>query len=332
MSAERVRLADVQPTSVEWLWRGYVPLGKLTLVEGDPGLGKSTVLLDLAARASVGGTTPTGEPLAVLDTLLVTAEDDASDTIRPRLDRAGGDPARIHHVSSLTLPDDVDELRRHVAETGAKLIVVDPIVAHLRDGVRTENDHQVRRALAPVVDVAGEFGCAAIAVRHLRKGEGPALYRGGGTIGFAGLARSVLAVARDPDDEDRAVLASTKVNVARRPASLAYRLVADGPFDIARVAWEGESDHSAESLIGTGQGIERRPTKIQQMADSIRRVVVQAGGEIAAKDANDALDAEGWTLNSNSLITSARQRAGVESYQPNIGAPWLWRLARDDRL
>jgi hypothetical protein len=326
MPGERARLADVTPTRVAWLWPGYVPLGKLTLLDGDPGLGKSTLVLDLAARGSIGGTTPTGEPLASFTTLIVTAEDGAADTIRPRLDKAGADPERVWHIADLTLPDDAAQLAEHVAETGAKLLVVDPIVAHLSDSVRTASDHAVRRALVPLAQIAEEHGCAVVAIRHLRKQvDGPAIYRGGGSIGFAGIARSVLAVGRDPDDEDQAVLMVVKSNLSAQRAPLTYRLTADGPYDPAGVEWMGESAHSTETLLGSPDQV-RPQTKVAQLAGEIRVLVESAGGSIGAHDALQALAATGIPYTSPSLVR-ARQIAGVESEKAGFGEGWVWRLA-----
>ena len=320
-------LADVQPTRVRWLWPGYVPLAKVTILDGDPGLGKSTIMLDLAARGSVGGTTPTGQPLTRFDTIIVTNEDDASDTIRPRLDLAGGDASRVHLRTDLTLPDDAEILEDNISAKSAKLVYIDPIVAYLGEKVRTASDHHIRRALAPLVDIARRQGCAIVAIRHLNKQSGSdAVYRGGGSIGFAGLARAVLAVGRDPDDPERFVLAPVKINVARRPTSLAYRLEAAGPYEPARVAWDGESDHTAESLIGRDRDSARDKSKVEQLADAMRELVAANGRSMAARDAYSALEAEGWDLTSNDLKNRARNKAGIQTVKGGMDEGWLWRL------
>jgi hypothetical protein len=323
-----VALADIEPTRVEWLWPGYIPLGKLTILDGDPGLGKSTILLDLAARASRGETTPTGTPLGTFSTIVITAEDDAADTIRPRLDVAGGDPSRVYHLAKLTLPDEADRLARLVDRTAARLVVIDPLVAYLADGVKTNSDHEVRRALEPVAAMAERLHIAVVAIRHLNKQSGgDAIYRGGGSIGFTGLARAVLAVGRDPDDEDRIVLAAVKVNVARRPPSLAYRLVAEGDYEPARVQWEGESAHTAESLIGRDRDGTVDVGKADKLAATIRELVAANGGQMLARDAYRALEADGVDTENKNLLYRARQKAGVEVTKTGMDRGWLWSLA-----
>ena len=322
---ELVTLADVIPTKIQWLWPGFIPLGKITILDGDPGLGKSTVMLDLAARGSVAGNTPTGETLTRFDTIIVTNEDDASDTIRPRLDLAGGDASRVHLRTDLTLPDDAEILEANIEAKSARLVYIDPIVAYLGENVRTASDHHVRRALAPLVDIAQRQGCAIVAIRHLNKQAGSdAVYRGGGSIGFAGLARAVLAVGRDPDDPERFVLAPVKINVARRPTSLAYRLEASGPFEPARVAWDGESDHTAESLIGRDRDSARDKSKVEQLADAMREIVAANGRRMPARDAYKALEVEGCDLTSNDLKLRARNKAGIESVKGGMDEGWVW--------
>jgi AAA domain len=325
--SDLVTLSTVAPTRISWLWPGYVPFGKVTILDGDPGLGKSTILLDLAARGSIGGRTATGDQLLHFDTIIVTGEDDPADTIRPRLELAGGDARRIHLRTALTLPEDADQLERDIEQIGARLVYIDPIVAYLAEEVRTASDHQVRRALAPLVEIAKRQDCAVVAIRHLNKQSGgDAVYRGGGSIGFAGLARSVLAVGRDPEDEDRFVLASVKINVARRPTSLSYRLEAAGPYEPARVVWEGESAHTAESLIGKDRDQAQDRTKVEQFADAIRELVQRNGGSMRASDGWKALESEGWDTRSNDLKLRARRKSGVETVKGGMDEGWLWRL------
>lgn len=329
-----VRLADIEPRKVEWLWPGYVPRGKVTILDGDPGLGKSTIALDLAARISTGGATPTGDAMPAANVLYVTSEDDPADTIRPRLDVAGGDPSRVHVLARLTLPDDAAELEGMVKRLGVALVIVDPLVGYLAEGVRANSDHSVRRALEPLASMAERQGCSIIGIRHLNKrgGDGSdAIYRGGGSIGFAGLARAVMAVGRDPQDPDRFVLASVKLNVAKRPPSLAYRLVAAGPYDPAFVAWEGESEHTAETLIGRDRERAAEMTETGKLTEAIREIVTNNGGSILARDGFRALEEAGFDTSEarKSLIARARARAGVATGKQGISDGWMWYLRED---
>ena len=226
-------MADVAPEAVRWLWEGRIPLGKLTVLEGDPKGGKSTMTLDLMARVSTNSPMPDGT-LSDLDgrayCVLLTAEDGLADTVRPRLDLAGADVSRVmvwEGVLSTTdestelrmpsLPLDVLRLEALVTELAAKLVVVDVLAAYLGDRVDSHHDNDVRRALAPLAKMAESTGAAVVVLRHLNKGGGTkAMYRGGGSIGISGQARSILLSGLDPNDETnrRRVLAVTGCNVA----------------------------------------------------------------------------------------------------------------------
>jgi uncharacterized protein YijF (DUF1287 family) len=252
-------LSDVPPEAVSWLWPGRIPFGKLTMLDGDPGLGKSLLTLDLAARVSTGRPMP-GEmgkhdPAAVI---IMTAEDGLADTVRPRLDALGADAARVHAIAvdtgdadstqGVTFPMDLAALHDKAMELQARLVVIDPFMAYIGGDVNTRIDHDVRRLLAPMARLAEGTGAAVIVVRHLNKSSmGNALYRGGGSIAFIGAARAGLLVARDPDDEGRRILATTKMNLAPEPPSLAFTI--NGEQGAPRVSWLGESAHRANDLV-----------------------------------------------------------------------------------
>ena len=330
---DTVDLSEVRARPIDWLWRGYIPLRKVTIVDGDPGLGKSTLLLDLACRGSVGGVAPTGEPLGdAFTTIYVTVEDDAEDTILPRILRAGGDPSRFHLVRKLVLPAQVDRLEATANSLKARLIVIDPLMAYLGDGVKTNDDHLVRRALEPLAEMAGRLDASVVAIRHLNKRVGDdAIYRGGGSIGFTGLARSVLAVGRDPDDHDRIILAPIKLNVARRPPSLAYRIVADGDYEPAHIAWDGTSDRTAEDLIGRTRDEVTGHSKTAELAQALRELLECNGGSMPAREACRALEGAGFDISSQDNLARARAQAGVKSAKSGYAGGWVWTLRSSTR-
>jgi hypothetical protein len=325
---ETLDLSEVRTRPIDWLWRGYIPLRKVTILDGDPGLGKSTLLLDLACRGSIGGLAPTGEPLGdAFTTIYVTIEDDAEDTILPRILKAGGDPSRFHLLRKLSLPAEIERLEATASRLKARLIVIDPLMAYLGDGVKTNDDHLVRRALEPLADMAARLDVAVVLIRHLNKRVGDdAIYRGGGSIGFTGLARSVLAVGRDPDDHDRMILAPIKLNVAARPPSLAYRIVADGPYEPARIAWDGESTRSAEDLIGRTRDELTGRSKTAALASAMRELLGAHGGSMAAADAYRALEAQGFDTTSKDNLVRARAQAGVRTTKRKFDGPWFWSI------
>jgi hypothetical protein len=254
------RLADVVAERVDWLWPGRIPLAKLTVLDGDPGLGKSTLTLDLAARLSTGGTMPDGHRLPeAAGVVLLTAEDGLADTVKPRLDAASADCARIVALTDVrdgtepvpvSLPAHLPALRVAVEQVAARLVIVDPLMAFLGSTVDSWRDQDIRRALRPLVTMAEETGAAVLVIRHLTKRPGgQAIYRGGGSIGIVGAARSGLVVARDPADDGSVVLAASKSNLCAPPPSLRYQLVSEGPHGVARVEWLGASQHTADQLM-----------------------------------------------------------------------------------
>lgn len=330
---DTIDLSEMKTRPIDWLWRGYIPLRKLTILDGDPGLGKSTILLDLASRGSIGGLAPTGEPLGdAFTTIYITVEDDAEDTILPRILRAGGDPSRFHLLRTLVLPAQIDRLEATANSLKARLIVIDPLMAYLGDLVKTNDDHLVRRALEPLAEMAARLNASVVAIRHLNKRAGDdAIYRGGGSIGFTGLARSVLAVGRDPDDHDRMILAPIKLNVARRPPSLAYRIVADGDYEPAHIAWDGTSDRTAEDLIGRTRDEVTGHSKTAELAQALRELLESNGGSMPAREACRALEGVGFDISSQDNLARARAQAGIKSAKSGYAGGWVWTLRSSTR-
>lgn len=259
-----IALSDVKPERVEWLWPNRIPRGKLVTLDGDPGLGKSTLALAITGPITTAGQWPDGtrceHPGAVL---LLSAEDGLADTVRPRLDAAGADVTRVHAIQGVPEVDrdgnvglrpptlgDILALREAIVSTGAALLIVDVLMAYLPSGSDAHKDQDVRAILGRLTKLAEETGCTIILIRHLNKSTGrDPLYRGGGSIGIVGAGRVALLVAADPDDEERRVLAGMKSNLGPLPEALAYRLVSAGDYGVARVQWEGAVEHTAHTLL-----------------------------------------------------------------------------------
>ncbi|HKB38211.1 MAG TPA: AAA family ATPase, partial [Gemmataceae bacterium] len=172
-------ISQLTPRSVAWLWPARLALGKLALLEGDPGLGKSLLALDLCARLSTGRPFPDSDvPLDAGTVIVLNAEDDEQDTIRPRLQAMGADLDRIFvlHLDeagpSLRLPGQTDLLEAALERTRARLVVLDPIVAFLESSGCQNSDQAVRRALLPLARLAGKYGCVILLIRHLNKHGG----------------------------------------------------------------------------------------------------------------------------------------------------------------
>ena len=223
-----VTMSEVRPEQVEWLWPGRLPVGKIVVLDGDPGTGKSTLTLDLAAHLSTGADWPDGAPCPLGGTVLLSAEDGLADTISLRLLAAGADLARVHAFTQVgDRPPhlgDVESLRAVIERYQARLLVVDVLMAYLpTDGSR---DQAVRRLLHPLGAMAEEMGCCVLLLRHLIKASGGnVLYRGSGSVGVIGAARAAFLVGRDPQDQTLMVLAGVKTNLAAMPDALGYRLI-----------------------------------------------------------------------------------------------------------
>lgn len=269
--AGRVVLSDVKPEKVDWLWFARIPYGKLTVLDGDPGLGKSTMMLDIAARLTTGTPMPLERDRPPKSKVLIlSAEDGLSDTMVPRLIAANADLSMIEARQTVRddkgerlpeIPTDLLLLDIDIQDLAAKLIIIDPLFAYLGGQTNARNDQDVRRALAPLAAIAERTGAAVVVIRHLNKSlNGNAIYRGGGSIGIIGAARSGLLVAKDPDDptERRRILASQKCNLAPPPPALAYYMET-AENDTARIVWEGITEHTANGLLSGPVDMAEKP-------------------------------------------------------------------------
>jgi hypothetical protein len=252
----------VTPRPIAWLWPGRRAGGKLALFDGDPDLGKSLIALDLCARLSTGRPWPDGTPMPTAESALVISSEDADDdTILPRLKALGADLGRVFGLHRdeadgripSSLPSRTSVLAEVLAETRARLVVIDPLTAFLDPGVNPSSDPSVRRALEPLKGLAEKYGCDALLHRHLNKSGGRrALSRGLYSVALAAVCRSAWLVAPDPRNPGRAVLAQVKNNLAPPQPSLAYRVVAAGAAPT--VSWLGRTDDTADSLLAAAYG------------------------------------------------------------------------------
>jgi AAA domain-containing protein len=326
-----VSLGDVKPERVSWLWPGRIPRGKLTLLDGDPGLGKSTVALDLAARVTTGRAFPDGSAAGLGNVVILTAEDGLADTVRPRLDAMGGNPRRVAVLQAVrdetgerpvSLPEHLDALRQAIFDIDAVLVIVDPFTAFLASYVNSRIDHDIRRTLAPLAKLAEELGIAVLLIRHLNKmSGGPALYRGGGSIGIIAAARAGLVIAEDLDDPTRRILAVVKANLAPRAASLAYRLE-PAPNGVARVVWAGESHHTAAALLAVSGDADER-SAVDEAAEFLR-------AELSAgpRPAGDLLRAARQAGHAEKTLRRAKNLVGVRAVRQGFGTggAFVWAL------
>ena len=224
-------LSTIEAKRIDWLWRGRIPVGMLTILAGDPGLGKSFLCTWLAARLSRGEALPDNADLKeTASTVILSAEDSPSHALRPRAEANGADLSRIYCMEDSAF-DIAADLRRldalSTADPSIKLVVIDPLNSYLGQ-VDNYKDPAVRAALRPLTEFAESRRIATVCVMHLnKKTDLDGIYRIGGSIGFAGLARSILAVTKDGDDEERRLLLPLKMNYAKKPGSLAFTILDD---------------------------------------------------------------------------------------------------------
>jgi hypothetical protein len=327
-------LSEIVPERVDWLWPGRIPKGKLTICEGDPGEGKSAMTTDFAARVSVGSAWPDGTECEAGGVVLCSAEDGEADTIRPRLDAAGGDASKVLTLATipdgaserlLSIPEDLGIIRRGIDRVQAALVVIDPLSAFLSGNVNSHRDQDVRRALAPLAKLAEETGAAVIVVRHLNQSKGGnPLYRGQGSIGIVGAARSALLVAKHPEDEQRRVLASLKSNLAKPAPSLTFALL-ESDNGAVRVEWKGETPHTAAALLAAPTDPEER-SALDEAAEFLRDTL--RGGPVWSMQVkNEAREAD----ISEITLKRAKDALGVRSQKEGDGS-WSWTLPEKSRV
>lgn len=324
-------LSEVTAEQVWWLWAKRIPLGKLTVIDGDPGLGKSVLLTDAAARVSVGRPWPDGSPCVAGGVVICSAEDGLADTIRPRLDAAGGDPSKVLALATvpdedgerlLSIPEDLDVIRRGIERVDAKLVIVDPIMSFLSESHNAHKDQDVRRALAPLAKLAEDTKVAIVLVRHLNKASGGnPLYRGGGSIGIVGAVRSALLVAKHPEDDRRRVLAPMKGNLAEPAPSLAFALTGADNGAVS-VEYKSETSYTADALLAAPTDPEER-SALKEAQDFLRDALKDGPrhGKTVKKEAQEA-DI------SDATLRRAKPSVGVRSTKEGDG-PWSWALPEE---
>ena len=311
--------SKINPECVDWLWQDRVAIGKLTIVSGDPGLGKTFILLDIAARISTGREFPDGAKCDWGKVIILTAEDGAGDTIRPRLDAMSANVGDVFHFEGISNgTDDLDffQLDQHLAELNSaiselenvRLVVIDPISAYMGK-CDSHNNTDVRRVLAPLARLAEEQQSAVVAISHLTKAsaQSKAIYRTMGSLAFVAAARAAWGVIKDPEDDSRRLFLPIKNNLAES-SGLAYRI------EEGRVEWEPDPvTVSIDDLEDAGA--DERP-KTEAKAWLLAKL---KDGPVPATDILKAAKADGI---SKRTLERAKKELGVKSEQTAEG--WMW--------
>lgn len=344
-----ISAADIQPEEVRWLWPDHIPLGKLTLIAGDPGLGKSFLGVDLAARVSAGQPWPDGSPGgAPGGAILMNAEDDPADTIVPRLRAAGGDPTRVSILAGieatdsqgrpctrpLSLDSDVPQLEEALRRVpNCRLLVVDPISAYMGN-IDAHKNADVRSLLTELADLAQRWGIAIVAITHLNKGQGKAIYRSMDSLAFVAAARTVWALATDSEDPDRRLLGPMKNNLGQDRLGRAFRIeeapnsrergeASTGPSSPV-LHWEDAPVAiRADELLAQTEG-GRKPTKKEEASDWLLEELGQGPQRVRELQRKAEADGHHWDT-----VKKAGRQLNVQSKKQGIHGGWVWELPQE---
>jgi hypothetical protein len=347
-TAVLVRADKMKPESINWAWKNRFAFGKLAVLAGDPGLGKSTILIELAALHSIGGEFPCGEGRAQqCEALILTAEDGLRDTLIPRLMAAGADLEKIHFLtgtkgegtddeSLFDLGRDMPALRKALKEhPNIRILIIDPLTAYLGP-IKAKENSEVRRVLAPLVKLIEETGVLAIGNNHLNKSAGKALYRVLDSIAFVAVGRTVHLVIKDADNPDNRKLICDKTNIGSKPLGLTYLVQktwitapeTGEEIETSRICWgTSHIDESADEALGDSA----EPTHKDEAIDFLRKIL--ANGPVAVADIEAEAQAArvlgaSQSISQSKPFRAARDALGVISNRAGFGrsGSWTWAL------
>ena len=319
-----INMEQVEVEKIDWLLYPFIPFGKVTIVQGDPGEGKTTMVLQIIAKLTKGeAVLPSGsdesaleEKTMVLEPVNViyqTAEDGLGDTIKPRLLSAGADCSRVMVIDdndqALTMMD--ARLEEAIIQTKARLVVLDPIQGFLGADVDMHRANEIRPLMKRVAVLAEKYHCAIILIGHMNKNSnGKSSYRGLGSIDFQAAARSVLIVGRIKDEPEIRVVCHVKSSLAPEGKSIAFRLDKDTGFE-----WIGEYDISADDLLSG----DNRGQKIHEAKEFLKEILVS--GSVAQTKVAEEAESRGIK---KKTLWNAKKELEIESVK--IGNQWFWML------
>jgi putative DNA primase/helicase len=338
------RLSDIEARPVRWLWPGRIARGKLTIIAGDPGLGKSQITASIAAVVTAGGLWPVDREQCKLgDVLFLGAEDDPADTLRPRLEAAGADLNRVHFVDGVTVGYAGDgscanrtfSLQADIQALGSKLtelkdvaaVVIDPISAYL-GATDSHKNAEVRGLLAPLSELAARHDTAIIGISHLTKAERTqALMRVSGSLAFVAAARAAYLVTADPQDKTRRFFLPMKNNLGPDVTGLSFRIEGAtvsspaGPLATSRVSWESEPVSMTAGEAMQSESVSRTTSALDEAIDWLRKTL--ADGPVAAPEVFDRAKGEGIA---EKTLRRASRALRVVKEKEGMSEGWVWSL------
>ena len=319
-----INMEQVEIEKIDWLLYPFIPFGKVTIVQGDPGEGKTTMVLQIIAKLTKGeAVLPSGsdEPaleaktvdLEPVNVIYQTAEDGLGDTIKPRLLSAGADCSRVMVIDdndqALTMMD--ARLEEAIIKTKARLVVLDPIQGFLGAAVDMHRANEIRPLMKRIAVLAEKYHCAIILIGHMNKNSnGKSSYRGLGSIDFQAAARSVLIVGRIKDEPEIRVVCHVKSSLAPEGKSIAFRLDKDTGFE-----WIGEYDISADDLLSG----DNRGQKIHEAKEFLKEILVS--GSVAQTKVAEEAESRGIK---KKTLWNAKKELEIDSVK--IGNQWFWML------
>lgn len=318
---EIIKASDIKPKEVKWLWYPYIPFGKVTLLQGDPGDGKSKFMLSLAALLSNGYPLPFSDEkdMESITIIYQTTEDDAEDTVVPRFNSAGGNGDNLIFIKedrkSLSFGD--DRIREAIEKYNAKLLILDPLSSYIGEDCSMNNANEIRTEFNHLIAVAKDTGCAIVIIAHMNKmRDTNPLYRTNGSIDIAGAARSILAITRAANKETptERYLVQVKSNLAPTGSAILFEVTESGVNFISELEMTAE-----EAFVSLAPKI-GRPNEIElQVQSSIKELLKD--GDMLATDCEAILESKGFK---KSTIKKAKRNLGVSSYKS--GFVWYWSL------
>ena len=319
---ELVKASDITPKKVEWLWYPYIPFGKVTLLQGDPGDGKSQLMLALSAIASKGKPLPFADEEDIHEPMIViyqTTEDDADDTVVPRFIDSDGDRDKLLFIreneKSLTFDD--DRIRSAIEKSGARLLILDPLSSYIGDGCSLNAANEMRSKFNHLIAVAKDTGCAIVIIAHMNKmRETSPLYRTSGSIDIAGVARSILAITRTPNKENpnERVMVQVKSNLAPTGSAILFEVSENGIHFIDEIEMTAE-----QAFASVAPKLGRPNEEFESCKDFI--LDLMKCGKLPSAACEELLKDNGFK---KSTIKKAKKEAGVVSVKE--GMVWYWTL------
>ena len=315
-NVEITYFTNVKSKRIEWLWYPYIPYGKITILQGDPGEGKTSFVLDLIARMSKSDTLPLSNKVIEGRAIYQNSEDDISDTIKPRLTKYKANCKNICFIDTQDNPISIDDdsLEEAITTVGAKLIVLDPLQSYLGSKCDINRAYNIRPKMTKLKEIAARTGCAIVLVGHLNKNSrGKSNYRGLGSIDISAAARSILHIGKLQGDESVRVLSQIKNNLAPLGKSLSFSLGTRG------IVWHGEIDISAQEML---EGTDKS-TKITEAVEFIRTTL----SEGQFKSADLISFAKEMDISKRTLM-SAKAVLPIKSIKK--GNQWYWELKDEE--